>query len=101
MIKYSLKCSEDDCIEKEPFDGWFQNSASFEKQVKAGYILKHINFTHHNQEYNFTEKVKSISLSDFKYYFKEAGVKLKHCFGDYQLNKFNIDTSSRLILIFK
>tara|TARA_B100000900_G_C20348351_1_gene621251 strand:- start:120 stop:587 length:468 start_codon:yes stop_codon:yes gene_type:complete len=38
MIKYSLKCSEDDCIEKEPFDGWFQNSASFEKQVIAGYI---------------------------------------------------------------
>jgi hypothetical protein len=76
-------------------------SFNIQREVKAGYILKHINFTHHNQEYNFTEKVKSISLSDFKYYFKEAGVKLKHCFGDYQLNKFNIDTSSRLILIFK
>jgi SAM-dependent methyltransferase len=76
-------------------------SFNIQREVKAGYILKHINFTHHYQEYNFTEKVKSISLSDFKYYFKEAGVKLKHCFGDYQLNKFNIDTSSRLILIFK
>ena len=38
MIKYSLKCSEDSCNKKEPFDGWFQNSASFEKQIKAGYI---------------------------------------------------------------
>ena len=38
MIKYSLKCSEDNCNKKEPFDGWFQNSASFEKQIKAGYI---------------------------------------------------------------
>ena len=38
MIKYSLKCSEDNCNKKEPFDGWFQNSTSFEKQIKAGYI---------------------------------------------------------------
>ena len=38
MIKYSLKCSEDVCNNKEPFDGWFQNSSSFEKQIKAGYI---------------------------------------------------------------
>ena len=38
MIKYSLKCSEDDCNKREPFDGWFQNSISFEKQIKAGYI---------------------------------------------------------------
>ena len=38
MIKYSLKCSENVCSKKEPFDGWFQNSSSFEKQIKAGYI---------------------------------------------------------------
>ena len=38
MIKYSLKCSENVCNKKEPFDGWFQNSSSFEKQIKAGYI---------------------------------------------------------------
>ena len=38
MIKYSLKCTEDSCNSKEPFDGWFQNSTSFEKQIKAGYI---------------------------------------------------------------
>ena len=38
MIKYSLKCTEVDCNKKEPFDGWFQNSASFEKQIKVGYI---------------------------------------------------------------
>ena len=38
MIKYSLKCGEDGCIKKEPFDGWFQNSVSFEKQINAGYV---------------------------------------------------------------
>lgn len=71
-----------------------------QREIKNGYILKHINFNHDNQEYNFTEKVKAISLLDFKNYFKEAGVSLKHCFGDYQLNNFNNQTSSRLILIF-
>ena len=38
MIKYSLKCVEENCNKNEPFDGWFQNSASFDKQIKAGYI---------------------------------------------------------------
>ena len=38
MIKYSLKCVEENCNKNEPFDGWFQNSASFEKQIDSGYI---------------------------------------------------------------
>ena len=38
MIKYSLKCVEKNCNNNEPFDGWFQNSSSFEKQIDAGYI---------------------------------------------------------------
>ena len=38
MIKYSLKCSEENCVKKEPFDGWFQNSTSFEKQIKDGFV---------------------------------------------------------------
>ncbi len=38
MIKYSLKCVEENCNKNEPFDGWFQNSVSFDKQIKAGYI---------------------------------------------------------------
>ena len=38
MIKYSLKCVEDNCNKTKPFDGWFQNSASFEKQINAGFI---------------------------------------------------------------
>ena len=38
MIKYSLKCVEENCNKNEPFDGWFQNSTSFEKQIEGGYI---------------------------------------------------------------
>ena len=71
-----------------------------QREIKDGYIFKNIKFKHNNQEYNFTEKVKAISLLDFKNYFREAGVNLIHCFGDYQLNEYNQETSSRLILIF-
>lgn len=73
---------------------------NIQRKIKNGYILKNINFNHENQEYNFTEKVKAISLKDFKKYFDDAGVNLKHCFGDYSLNEFNKETSTRLILIF-
>ena len=38
MIKYSLKCIEVNCRKEKPFDGWFQNSASFKKQIRAGFI---------------------------------------------------------------
>ena len=38
MIKYSLKCVENSCIKKDPFDSWFQNSTSYKKQIEAGYI---------------------------------------------------------------
>ncbi len=73
---------------------------NIQREIKNGYIFKNINFNYDNQEYNFTEKVKAISLKDFKKYFNEAGVSLKHCFGDYDLNDFNKENSSRLILIF-
>ena len=38
MIKYSLKCVEENCNKNEPFDGWFQNSTSYKKQIEDGYI---------------------------------------------------------------
>jgi hypothetical protein len=33
MIHYQLRCAQD-----HEFDGWFQNSATFEKQSKAGFV---------------------------------------------------------------
>ena len=38
MIKYNLKCISKECIEKSPFDGWFENINAFEKQKKIGYL---------------------------------------------------------------
>lgn len=69
--------------------------------VENGYIVKTISFSHNNKEHEYVERVKALTLKDFETYFDEAKVSLKHCFGDYQLNPFNEETSKRLILIFK
>ena len=70
------------------------------RKIEEGYIIKDIQFSHNDNEYAFVEKVKAISLKDFKTYFDKAGIQLKHCFGNYQLEPFLKETSDRLILIF-
>lgn len=74
---------------------------NIEKYIENGYIVKNIHFSDKGKDYHFTEKVKAITLDDFKSYFKEAKVDLKHIFGNYKLDAFDKDTSERLILIFK
>tara|TARA_R100000935_G_C2813066_1_gene155970 strand:+ start:560 stop:1291 length:732 start_codon:yes stop_codon:yes gene_type:complete len=83
--------------EEKTIDGIVFN---IEKYVENGYIIKNIRFKHQGEDYFFTERVKALSLENFNEYFNAANVKLKHVFGDYQLNKFDKHTSDRLILIF-
>jgi SAM-dependent methyltransferase len=71
-----------------------------ERYIDKGYVFKNISFDHQDKEYFFTERVKALNLNDFKGFFKQANVHLKHCFGDYNLNPFNAEQSDRLILIF-
>ncbi len=70
------------------------------RRYQAGYIVKDISFTD-DKAYTFTEKVKAFTLEHFLHYFEHANVTLLHSFGDYRLNPFHVDTSERLILIFK
>ena len=71
------------------------------RYVKDGFIVKDIKFNYGNEEYNYTEKVKALTLSDFESFFEQASVTLLDIFGDYRLNKFNAKSSERLIMIFK
>jgi SAM-dependent methyltransferase len=71
-----------------------------DRYIKDGYIFKNIGFTDEGIQYNFTERVKALTLNDFKTYFKKANCTLIHCFGDYHLTEFDEDISERLILIF-
>jgi len=74
---------------------------NLKRYVKDGYITKDITFTHENENYAYSEKVKALSLSNFQELFNEAGVTLLDVFGDYKLNPYKKDSSERLIMIFK
>ena len=69
------------------------------KSFKEGFIIKDINFTDQNKKYYFQEKVRAISLEDFKIYFDNANLKIENIFGDYSLNPYNMISSDRLILL--
>ena len=69
------------------------------RHLTDGFITKEINLTEDGEELYFQERVKAINLDKFKYYSKQANLKIKHIFGDYQLSDFDVENSDRLILI--
>jgi SAM-dependent methyltransferase len=74
---------------------------NIERIIENGYIIKKIHFNVDNKDYRFEERVRALTLSEFKNFFNEANANLLYCFGDYQLNEFDVESSERLILIFK
>lgn len=66
-----------------------------------GFIIKNIKFSDKGVNYNYQERVKAISLSEFKDYFENANLKIEAIFGNYDLEDFNIHSSDRLILVAK
>lgn len=70
-----------------------------ERTIKEGYIIKTIRFTD-GESFEYQEKVKALTLDDFKVFFDKAGVQIKHCMGNYALQPFDSTSSERLILIF-
>lgn len=71
------------------------------RYVKDNYIYKDIAFEDKGRQYNFTEKVKALTLENFEALMEEAGIFLLDIFGDYKLHKFYKNDSERLIMIFK
>ena len=71
------------------------------RYVNNGFIFKEIHFKDKGENFSYIERVKAITLQDFKNYFEAAGLTLLEIFGDYNLNKFILSTSTRLILIFQ
>ncbi|WP_237275937.1 class I SAM-dependent methyltransferase [Tenacibaculum ovolyticum] len=69
------------------------------REIKNGFILKHISFIADEKNHTYTEQVKFLTLDKMQTYFKESNLKIKHVFGDYGLNSFDKNTSDRLILI--
>lgn len=70
------------------------------RYVKNNYIYKEITFTDGGRDYAFTERVQALTLTDFKTYFKTAGLELVACYGNYELSTYQEETSERLIMVF-
>lgn len=72
------------------------------RTIKNGFIIKKIEFTAEDGSYHhYFERVKCLNLEQFKGYLQKVGLKLRHCFGDYNLHPFDEENSNRLILIFE
>ena len=69
------------------------------RKIEDGFIIKQISFVANNEDHCYFEKVKYINLEKFTFYLQNAGLKIKHIFGDYQLSNFDVKTSKRLIFV--
>lgn len=69
------------------------------RRIENNFIVKNIKFSDQGKEYNFQERVKAITLNDFKNYFDTNKLKILHLFSNYSLEKFDLNTSNRLIII--
>lgn len=69
------------------------------KKIENGFIIKKIRFNDEGKNYEFEENVEAMELNDFKRYFQHAGLKIKDIFGNYALEKFDVNASDRLIII--
>ena len=71
------------------------------RYLKDSFIIKEIDFEDKGEKFHFEEKVRALTLDDFKNMMEEAGIYLLDTFGDYKLKKYHKNTSERLIMIFK
>ena len=74
-------------------------SFKINRYMKHGFIVKEINFEADGRHHTYFEKVKILDLLKIKIYLNSVGFKIKHIFGNYQLENFDEETSDRLILI--
>ena len=73
----------------------FHITRSFEN----GFIIKNIEVETPTETHHFFERIKYLDLDKIKGYIDTVGLKLKHTFGDYDLQEYDPENSNRLILI--
>ncbi|QDO94772.1 class I SAM-dependent methyltransferase [Formosa sediminum] len=74
---------------------------NLKRYVEDGYIIKDISFIFESKAYNYQERVRAFTLEDFEALFEAANVHLIEIFGNYKLQKFDVKTSERLVMLFK
>ena len=71
------------------------------KTYKNHIIYKTISFEDQGVKRQYTEEVFGLDYNDFKTIFDACGFEIENTFGDYQLNPFDKEESSRLIVLAK
>jgi hypothetical protein len=71
------------------------------KKIAGHKIIKSIDFEDKEKFYAFKEEVQAFDMHDFKQFFAQSGFQIVQCFGNYNLENFNVKTSDRLIFICK
>ncbi len=71
------------------------------KKLLDGVIEKTIRFSDMGKDFEFSEQVQALTLTDFRKLFAGAGFELINTFGDYKLNPYQPESSPRLILVAK
>ena len=97
---FNINKVKKDLIENEII---FKKNIKFriERKIYEDHINKSISFNHKKKQYNFNEKVNNLSLDNFKNYLSNTNLEIQEVFGDYDLNPFERNNSSRLIIVFK
>lgn len=71
------------------------------RNIYNKYIIKNIKISNNRKIYQFQEKVKALTLTDFSKIINNAGLTIIDIFGNYQLGDFNALKSDRLIMVCK
>ena len=69
------------------------------REIKNGFILKHISFFADGKNHSYTEKVKYLDKNKMTSFLSKVGFTVNKIFGDYNLNAYNSETSDRLIIV--
>lgn len=69
------------------------------KRVENGFIYKKIEVNDAEKQFEFTEKVQALQLSDFEKLLNTEHFSIQHTFGNYALEPFKIGSSDRLIIV--
>ncbi|MFZ5552055.1 MAG: class I SAM-dependent methyltransferase [Bacteroidota bacterium] len=69
------------------------------REVKNGFIQKHISFSDNGRHYAFTEKVRNYTRFELEEMLFATGLQIIATFGDYSLHPLDENDSQRLVLV--
>ena len=92
-VKINLVATETKMVDNITFN--------IKREIKDGFIFKHISFFADGKNHVYTEQVKYLDLDKMTSFFEKVGFTITNVFGSYDLNTYEAKTSDRLIIIAK